>query len=448
MRASLASLPVEIIENISWRGDGVYGLRAACRELQDKSWHVVRERYFETRQIWLQRDSLQTLWDMSCNARVAPLVRRIIVSPHAFHKSYVDELDFEGSFEGENAYRRQYNDQQFLIQSGAAVEYLTNILLRLPACEEINTHWEGEWENFAPDRRDTTEETENWRLSNSMANLHNRIHYPPMLTHNGQHPPGYLVTLWLFVLGSLIKTLNLPLRKLAFTGAGSGDRTFLPSEAFSCITKAQARQLRPHVVNIQDLALDVDSVASDQRSLWNADFSTFLGAFENLSSLHLGFPPRSRKPLITVFDVLPIFPHLYSLSLSNAHVRPQDLLDLLIRHKHVLKSLALNGIRLVRGNWKHLLIAFGQELALDTLRVKWLHQYSSRVSFDNCWPLPERLSDSQVNKNRWSSQSEFWDFVANNKTFDQDLARAVNCLALRPDVPGDLRVGEYLNFEL
>jgi hypothetical protein len=443
-RPSLATLPIEIIENISWRGGCIFGLRAACRELQDKTWHIFRERYLVKRQIWIQRDSLVRLYEISCNARVAPLVRKVVISLHGFHKSYLEELETGGPLKSENnAYRSQYEDQQLIMHSGLAVEMLAGALQQLPCCEEITIHWNGEWEDFKPEEDKIAEADVVWALSNSMRRLREVIGLPPAITQNENDCRSHLTAVWCILLGALIKSRNLPLRTLAITGPKNA---CLPADAFACLSVSQLRELRPSFCNIQNLVLAVDSVATATCSKWDADFSTFLSAFENLSSLTLEFPPGHLKPLSTVLDVLPTFAQLKHLSLVNAQFRAGDLLEFLKRHRHVLKEMDLYGVGLVRGDWRDFLAEVGGELSLDRLRVCSIHQDGYQLTFRRFCTQDYNTAKATLDTEEWFNGESDWGFIAEKRTFAQDLHKAISCIGLSC-IP-DVMQGEHFPFNV
>jgi hypothetical protein len=123
----LLSLPVEVTENITWRvGDDLYHLRRSCRDLQQKTWHVFKERYFSLRQVWIERKSLSTLLEISQYKPLADAVRTVVVACHHLsysevyvHQNYESVQDEED--DRAKAVRDLFNDQEVLKNDGSAM---------------------------------------------------------------------------------------------------------------------------------------------------------------------------------------------------------------------------------------------------------------------------------------------------------------------------------------
>lgn len=378
--SQLARLPTELFENIASNlEDELLDFRLFCREVQQKTWRLFKERYFALRQVWMERHSLETLAAISKYEPLASAVRKIVVATHYF--PLIADEDFE-----EAQYRRDNDsftrrdlvtDQATLLAGGFATLALSNAFPRFPNLRHLRM---GEaYKVVKPPSYAQVDwhVVRKYYLSNSMARFYskNKIYPSRGLTVPSRIDIEDVITpIWLVVL-TTISQAGLQLESFRVK-RGLG----INIDCFSSCTTAFSRALRLSCGDkLQTLRLHVIGPWNEDDEAvirWSFCFPLFLANFPNLDDLTLvcnSFRGYDTATLVSAIHDLPVFTKLRSLTLALANVNCAHLLQYLGKCKAIQK-LALCSVVLFAADrrqsaWGQFLTALPKTLDLQRLEV-------------------------------------------------------------------------------
>lgn len=124
MAKGLTDLPEELICNITRRlGDDKFALRAACRNLEDKSFHEFATEHFSSKCVHFTTESLSVLRDISRHHRLSKYVKEVAVvtalfSEQGFRCPGPISSHWRPSVRQSEAYKFYIEDQKNLITTG------------------------------------------------------------------------------------------------------------------------------------------------------------------------------------------------------------------------------------------------------------------------------------------------------------------------------------------
>lgn len=212
----LPSLPVEVIENIARRTEhALIALHATCRELQNKTWNMFKERYFSTRQVWINRKSLEMLLDISNHKSLTSAVCTVVVSPHHFSPGALRSHDGKAvDEEGSTTRRNLLYNQQILIQGGIATDMLREAFSQLKGLRHVEIGFAARSVKSilpASDADVDWKMVRNYKWSNGIARMKKTIGMSPITDEDDN-----MDSLWLVVWSS-IGLSKTPLESFGYT---------------------------------------------------------------------------------------------------------------------------------------------------------------------------------------------------------------------------------------
>jgi hypothetical protein len=361
-RFSLLSLPIEILEIVaSFSGSGILNLRWTCNELQAKTFRVFCFRYFESRQVWVDRLALDTLQAISEDERIGPTVHSIVFSMHNYH-----DLARNNNNEEEKIFQDRQEDQDFILRHGYTTHSLVCIMNNLVSLKTIEISQNGNWELARPD--EPSHFAAVGHLSNSMV----RSGPPyPSTEIEGSEMDDLPVDLWMVI----ITAISTSKRKLlSFKLSGPGFES-LRAHCFH-FTSKQLEPLADAFSSLNSLSLGLSICDAREGHVWNNKLPKFLRSCVHISQLSLYvydptyFSGYNDTPFLDILTELPFFPNLKDLTICNGMITSTSLYEFLIQYKEILKTISLQQICLIDGAWRSLVRTWAQALSLEKISIR------------------------------------------------------------------------------
>jgi hypothetical protein len=141
----LTNLATELLQYIAqFLDQSLLELRYSCKEMEYKMRTFYYHKYFSTRQVWINYNSLNTLHNLSEDWRVGPVVRRLVVSLHHYSLRDVNQTP-------NGLLKARYEDQKSLICRGDAETLLRNAITNLKNLQAVEIIQDGDWQVVQPD---------------------------------------------------------------------------------------------------------------------------------------------------------------------------------------------------------------------------------------------------------------------------------------------------------
>lgn len=369
-QSPLLSLSAEVLEIIASFGTSGKYLRTTCKDIEAKIFDSFCKRYFRTRQIWVDRRSLQNLKAISEDAHMGPTVHHVIVTTHNYHRYTIDDSDTEVEEEEvcrvlDEALQDRRADQNFILQHGYAAHTLVCIMDNLVSLKTIRISQVGDWTLVRPD--DPSRIAISCRLSNSMVRS-GRPYPTSKLYCSGLDDMAKKI--WMVVI-TAVSTSNRKLLSLnAFDG---GSFPSLKSLDFD-LPRMQLALLANAFSNLEILSLGLDISDSNKQDIWDSHLPKFLGSCPKISDLSLHILDTkgyygSATPFDNILNALPTLRALKDLTIHYGMITSFALNSFLHRHEETLRTLTFCWISLHDGAWPSLKLIWAEELLLEKIII-------------------------------------------------------------------------------
>ncbi|KAE9983534.1 hypothetical protein BLS_004116 [Venturia inaequalis] len=435
--SQLLNLPAEILEKIaSDLEDELLDFRLCCRDVQQKTWRLFKERYFALRQVWMERHSLETLAAISKYEPLASAVRKIVVATHYFPVITLEEFEEAHFRRDTDAFTRRelVTDQTTILAGGFVTLTLANAFPRFPNLKHLRF---GEAYKFV---KPPSYAPVDWYivrtnyLSNSMVKFYskNKIYPSKGLDWNGPSHveiEDVITSIWLVVL-TAISQGGLHLESFKVKRC-LGINVDCVSSCTTALNHAIRSSCGDTLQTLRLRILGPADIEDDDLIKWDSCFPIFLANFPNLVDLTLDCNPIGGQD-ITIFaraiHDLPVFTKLRNLTLAFAHVNYAHLLEYLGKHK-TLEKLELCAVVLLAASpdqsaWTRFLTALPKILDLQRLEVSTPQQIREleRLGPD------ERVDFEMVG---WDKEAPDRKFILEQPDLGDKLKRAVKSIVVR-----------------
>ncbi|GAB7358339.1 hypothetical protein MBLNU230_g2410t1 [Neophaeotheca triangularis] len=141
---ALDRLPEELISNIAARlgPDDIFNFRLTCRTVENRSLHEFATEYFTAKGFLFTTDSLKVLVNIAHNVKLNKYLRDVSFCAGYFSdpvwKCPHDCSCWIPNVREAEAHKEYYNDQQKLIKTGGAKDYIVEAFKKLPALTDLS----------------------------------------------------------------------------------------------------------------------------------------------------------------------------------------------------------------------------------------------------------------------------------------------------------------------
>jgi hypothetical protein len=361
----LSSLPEEVIELIAAEcTEHIPALRATCRELNHKTWHVFSKTFFSTRNVWIDPRSLDALQQVTQHERLAKCVKELKIylfewdprlEPRALPPGH-DSIDQARRDQRRLATKRA-KEQAALLRDGQVARQFGSSVSKLPNLQELCI------ESILDEKE---------LLPNSGLKQLDQSQFKQTYLKHG----GFGEEVWDAAVDAIAhgqtKLTRLDAQVLLSIGSIVG------------MTASKVQNLSAPLATLDRLILNLDvCYPGSRRKPWDKALTRFLISCPNLSQLDLCFGDEEdvfinrmehvREESFTSLATWPTYPKLKWLSLQLMAVKPEALHEFVQRHRSTLGHVLLENIYLdgqVDG-WQPILKSFegAPALKLITLSV-------------------------------------------------------------------------------
>ncbi|KAK1634965.1 hypothetical protein BDP81DRAFT_432319 [Colletotrichum phormii] len=442
-QARLPTLPAEIVGYISQylESPDVLGLRSACRALADKTSGPFQDRFFRTRHVMLERQSLQNLVDISHHpvlrraVQVVELTTDHLVTPPDYisRADYSicginDEYDCVRRSDGETisfgddeydavieTYKAEWGGYEDFLQAKLGIRHVVRALSNLPCCSAVGID-------------DGVRPWGAFRLGRRIGTLPTRF-VTPFQAQSMVFATTLIRTLFA---GLLYGRHTIERLYICFGHLKTGCTSVTPR--MLSMTPAVEETLTNRLTTIKTLHLVVNpndhenTFGEDAKKLvprtdpiwagdsdWCLEFCRFLRIFPTLTNFTLHFNPRDERQQFPRLSEDLRIPGLQSLCLQFVDCTKDELIMLLGRHRDTLRELILDTVDITEGGpktWSSLLRSLQDSLCLEAVVLEncmvdglWLHSpsttspdprlYANSPTEIKClWSVLDKMEDS------------------------------------------------------
>ncbi|RSM06997.1 hypothetical protein CDV31_008839 [Fusarium ambrosium] len=339
---SFLQLPTELTEQIcGWVDPGdLLRVRQTCRELNERTFHLFAQRFFESRCVMILPESLENLHQISQHPVLSKAVHTLEISTLYFVPA--DELQPPlGPWQDDAAswyrtpavvaYQAYYSAQQTLLKSGTGIPRLTDALKGFANCTSIgmvNLHTRLPWGFKVLTRRleidfPTKESVPDYGLEQF-------INYQDVSQAGEESGPG-VVDLILRAVMRQAMDCHVPVRRLNIFSKGD------PDSACPGLSEYHSSEL--HKVNRLDFVLVSSNCtcwAHDGGKAWK-DSVKLIAACPELTHLQVSMWHRLRFASLSYIHA----PRLTTFELDRMECRDADMIDFFRRHRETLRSVKM-----------------------------------------------------------------------------------------------------------
>ncbi|RSL49539.1 hypothetical protein CEP54_012399 [Fusarium duplospermum] len=337
----LLQLPTELTEQIcGWIDPGdLLRVRQTCREINERTFHLFAQRFFESRCVMILPESLENLHQISQHPVLSKAVHTLEIStlyfvpPDELQPSLGPQQDDMASWyrtPAVVAYQAYHSAQQTLLKSDVGIPRLTDALKGFTNCTSIgmvNLHTRLPWGFKVLTRRleicfPTKESVPDYGLEQF-------INYQHVSQAGEESGPG-VVDFILRAVVRLAMNCHVPVRRLNIFSRGD------PDSACPGLSEYHSSELLK--VNRLDFVLVTSNCtcwAHDGGKAWK-DSVKLIAACPELTHLHVSMWHRLRFASLSYIHA----PRLETFELQSMECRDADMIDFFRRHRETLRSLS------------------------------------------------------------------------------------------------------------
>ncbi|KAL3290631.1 F-box domain-containing protein [Colletotrichum asianum] len=393
----LLTLPAELVNKISedLSSDDLLALRLACRRMRDMTSASFQARFFCTRFVMLEKESLSNLVTISHDPTLSRAVQAVelcidhLIQPQhyisregLFNLGINDEydiirrLDGEPVLEGDDSWesiRRGYedgwNDQVGFFRQNLHMGLLVEALSNLQNCRRV-----GLGDHVRP-----------WgafRLGSRIGTLPNRF-VSNLLPNSLIHAVVSIRTLLYAVIKSRLPVEHI---SIEFGDSMAGCTCVIPKMLLLPRNLERAVSSQLHTVttlrlmvnptprdNKFDCEMPPTDPTSGETQGWISEFLAFLGLFTVISDLNLVFMNRDERYQFPELSQLLLVPGLRTLHLGFLDCTISKLTALLERHEATLQTVSLESVSLISeglDSWLSVVAFLRHELSVEVLYLE------------------------------------------------------------------------------
>ncbi|KAJ3455961.1 hypothetical protein MRS44_017443 [Fusarium solani] len=389
---SFLQLPTELTEQIcSWVEPGdLLRVRQTCRELNERTFLLFTQRFFESRCVMILPESLKTLHQISQHPMLSKAVRTLEIStlyfvpPDELQPLLGHEQDGGGSWyrtPAVVAYQAYHSAQQELLKGDINIPPLTDALKGFTNCTSIGTvdlHTRLPWGFKALTRRLEICIPTRAGGPDQGLELESFINSQNVAQTSQESGPGVLDLILSVVMG-LAMDCHVPVRRLNIFSQGD------PDSACHGLSEYHSSELSN--VNRLDFVLVSPSCtcwAHDGGKAWK-DSVKLIAACPGLTHLQVFMTHRLRFASLSYIHA----PKLTTFELHCMECRDTDIIDFFRRHRETLRSVKMTFCMLQAVNlrvrwtsdgtdpnfeaWSQVLIVLRDETNVEELHLTEIH---------------------------------------------------------------------------
>ncbi|KAF4998779.1 hypothetical protein FDECE_11707 [Fusarium decemcellulare] len=356
--APLLRLPFEITKLVfdELSLEDFLHLRQTCKEANAKIFHLVSQNFFQAPNVMLERQSLECLLNISKHHHLAGSITTLnicidhllpleeveeMLLPHGQHNSEERRTDRLHHLNVEE-YRKLFNDQERLMQTGRDIEYLTETMNGLVNCKEINIG-----DGDRP-----------WGLDRlrKCIGVFPRKGLTPQSRKSIEVVSHVLQAVLVAVANSqlLIEDLDINIGDpMNYTMSKETANYTSPRGRIvpSMLIGPSSVVLKQRIIGgLRQLSILLDpGVSGEESSSWESDLAYFFGLVPQLSGLQLRFRGRDDHGRFSALCSALYFPKLEVLTLESVCCTGMDLVLFLLRHHKTLREISFSSVDLSDG---------------------------------------------------------------------------------------------------
>lgn len=404
MSSPLVALPTELLEYIVLElptTSDLCSLRAACHELEAKTFNVFGRLYFSSRRHMISLFSLQALIDISNHRGFAPFVQRVIFGTDQLTEHFPESLP-EKSDEIDNHYQL-LGDQEYIKQTGLDLSMITIAFRNFKNCHALEVQ-------ASPSMRSHGNHDQSFRHSYGAMTIYHATGRLPN-TRECHSPSGKPPLRLFLILLSAAQMSGLQLRSFELSVSASlmplkAKAFALPSWNIQCFSPILS------ALEVFKFPFDPPIIDLPSREIQMIRVSQFLSFACNLHTLEIHFPHWGRCDLM--FHNISkhvTLPKLSTLSLKGFTATEDALLRFVKTFKSTLLKLHLWDSDLYCGAWSSALYCIGETFRLLSLSLRNITQHCYQVGFKPCEyhsnPSKPLLTRIVYDAPTWVSMQEF-----------------------------------------
>ncbi|KAH6641156.1 hypothetical protein F5144DRAFT_599807 [Chaetomium tenue] len=358
--SGLAQIPLEVLIRITHHisTTDLGNVRLSCKALEQGLFNFFSHEFFRKKQFMVLTESLQALIDISKHPNLSPFLKHVIIATDRLVPVYYNSPSRDDKsrvrLELANA------DHMQLIAAGGLRDMLAEAFANLTNLETVDIR---DFNSPSRSRDGRGTEWRSWGAKTLAESTGNAVATSPR--HNQD---AYLSQVFSAVIAALAAAQARPnsLEVLARASARSGFISFaLHDHAFYIPPRMEAA-ISPVLANLKSLHL-ILGLANNSR-MRPFMFQKFLSLTINLTWLRVNFKDSSwdqqeevlswlalkdtQKPNAS-FDMAPIQPPLERLDLGDTELKPETVLNLIVKFAPTLTSLYLRRVCLINENSDH-----------------------------------------------------------------------------------------------
>ncbi|KAK1641514.1 hypothetical protein BDP81DRAFT_419133 [Colletotrichum phormii] len=397
-QVNLLALPTEVVHEVSsiLGPDDVLALRLSCRQMAEKTSLCFQARFFRTRHVMLEKESLENLVAISHDAVLGRAVQGVelcidhLIQPEHYMSreelfdlgindeyDIVRRLDDEPVLEGDDrwesicrGYGDEWNKQGKFFSQKLHMSLLAEALSGLENCTRVGID-------------DTTRPWGAFRLGRRAGTLPSRF-VSDLLPNSMIHAAVSIRTLLYAVVQS-----RLPIEQMfiEFGDMMAGCTCVTPTMLL--LPSPLEMAVKSRLETVSNLRLIVNPTPSHagfdpetinslpatdpirgESSGWVANLLRFLGLFKALSDLSLCFMTRDERHQFPELSQLLFIPGLQALRLEYLDCTAGELTGLLKKHQETLRVVGLESVNLIGGgldSWLCVLRSLRHELSVEAV---------------------------------------------------------------------------------
>lgn len=377
MSSPLVALPTELLEYIVLElptTSDLCSLRAACHELEAKTFDVFGRLYFSSRRHMISLFSLQALIDISNHRGFAPFVQRVIFGTDQLTGHFPDS-PLEKNDEIDNHYQL-LGDQEYIKQTGLDLSMITTAFRNFKNCHALEVQ-------ASPSMRSHGNHDQSLRHSYGAMTIYHATGRLPNTRGCRSHPGKPPLRLFPILL-SAARMSGLQLR--SFELSVSASLMPLKAKAFA-LPSWNLQCFSPILSALEVFKFPFDPPITDSPSyeIQMIRVSQFLSFACNLHTLEIHFPSWGCCDF--VFHNISkhvTLPKLSTLSLKGFTAAEDALLGFVKTFQSTLLKLHLWEGDLNCGAWSSALYCMGETFRLLSLSLRNITQYCYSVGFKPC----------------------------------------------------------------